>query len=56
MSFQNSDRKLTGNEPALVAYYKFDEPLGSVVIHDSSPYHNDGRLYGNASLVSSTAF
>ncbi len=53
---QNMNRELTGAEPGLVAYYNFDEPAGSVVIHDATPNHNDGRLYGNAYLVSSTAF
>ncbi len=53
---QNMNRELTGDQPGLVAYYKFDEPAGSTVIHDSSPYHNDGNLYGNAILVRSTAF
>lgn len=53
---QNMNRELTGSQPGLVAYYKFDEPSGSTVIHDSSPYHNDGQLYGGAILVRSTAF
>lgn len=53
---QNMSKEIGGDEPGLVAYYKFDEPAGSVLIHDSSPYHNDGRLYGGAALVRSTAF
>lgn len=53
---QDMSREISGDEPGLVAYYKFDEPIGSVVIHDSSPYHNDGELYGGASLVRSSAF
>lgn len=53
---ESMSTELTGNEPGLVAYYKFDEAPGSLVIHDSSPNRNDGRLYGGATLVSSTAF
>ncbi len=53
---QNMNKELTGLEKGLVAYYKFDESPGSISIHDSSPYHNDGRLHGNAQIVPSTAF
>jgi hypothetical protein len=35
--------ELTGNEPGLVGYWKFNEGVGDS-IHDSSPWGNDGRL------------
>lgn len=53
---QNMDKELTGTETGLVAYYKFDEPIGSLLLHDATPNHNDGQLYGNAQIVQSTAF
>ena len=53
---QNMAVELTGTETGLVAYYKFDEPTGSTLIHDATANHNDGHLHGNSALVSSTAF
>ncbi|MFZ1080687.1 MAG: LamG domain-containing protein [Candidatus Kryptoniota bacterium] len=53
---ENMRKELTGTEGGLVAYYKFDEALGSTIIHDATSNHNDGKLYGNSMLVSSTAF
>jgi len=50
----NMNKELTGNERGLVAYYKFNETSGRIA-HDSSPYGNDGRLYGDARFVSSSA-
>ncbi len=53
---QNMSKELTGTEAGLVAYYKYDETAGSTVIHDATSHHNDGSLYGNATLVNSAAF
>lgn len=53
---QNMTKELTGTEYGLIAYYKFDESIGSTVIHDATSNHNDGHLYGNSSIMSSTAF
>ena len=52
----NMNKELTGTESGLVAYYKFDEAIGSTMIHDATAYHNDGYLYGGATIVNSTAF
>ena len=45
--------QLTGDEPGLVAYWKFDEQTEGIV-HDASPNKNDGRFIGNAKLASYT--
>lgn len=37
----------TGNESNLIGYWKLNEGTGSVV-YDSSPYGNDGLIYGGA--------
>ncbi len=42
--------ELTGNEPGLAAYWKFDEATDGIVT-DMSPNQNDGRLIGNAKLA-----
>jgi len=47
--------RLTGNEPGLVGYWRFDEEPGTPTAHDSSPNANDGTLFGNASFVESDA-
>lgn len=52
----NMTTELTGTENGLLAYYKFDEAIGSTVIHDATSNHNDGQLHGNSAIVSSTAF
>ena len=44
---------LTGNEPGLVAYWKFDEHTEGIV-YDASANKNDGRFIGNAKLASYT--
>ena len=41
--------ELTGNEPGLAAYWKFDETTDGIVT-DMSPNQNDGRLMGSAKL------
>ena len=41
--------ELTGNEPGLAAYWKFDEATDGIVT-DMSPNQNDGRLMGSAEL------
>jgi len=46
--------ELTGSEAGLVAYYDFDEPVGSTVVHDRTVNGNDGTLYGDAQFVEST--
>ena len=45
--------QLTGDEPGLVAYWKFDETTDGIV-RDASPNKNDSRLIGNAKLESYT--
>ena len=57
--------ELTGNEPGLVAYWKFDElsqaykglrdnAMKDEIVRDASPNKNDGRLIGNPKLESYT--
>ncbi|MBI3853437.1 MAG: VCBS repeat-containing protein [Verrucomicrobia bacterium] len=50
----NMSRKLTGNEPGLLAYYRCDENAGSV-LGDSAPLAgtNSGTLSGNVYFVPS---
>lgn len=48
--------ELTGVEPGLIGYWKFNEENGSTIAHDSSPYHNDLTLHGNPTFVKSGAF
>ena len=43
--------QLIGNEPGLVAYWKFDEATDEIV-QDASPNKNNGRLIGNPKLES----
>jgi hypothetical protein len=43
--------RLTGNEPGLVGYWRFDEEPGTPIAHDSSPFGNDGTLFGDADFV-----
>ena len=45
--------QLTGDEPGLIAYWKFDETTDGVV-RDASPHRNDGKLIGNAKLATYT--
>ena len=47
-------RQLTGSEVGLVAYYDFDEQVGSTIVHDRTANGNDGTLYGDAHFVEST--
>ena len=48
------DKSLTGNEPGLVGYWKFDEESGNTA-SDSTPNGNDGTLQGDADFVESDA-
>jgi hypothetical protein len=50
----NMNRKLTGSEAGLVAYYDFDEPVGSTIAHDRTANGNNGTLHGDALFVAST--
>ena len=43
--------RLTGNEPGLVGCWRLDEEPGTPIAHDSSPYGNDGTLFGDADFV-----
>ena len=43
--------RLTGNEPGLVGYWRLDEEPGTPTAGDSSPYGNDGTLFGEADFV-----
>jgi hypothetical protein len=45
---------LTGTEPGLVGYWRFDEP-GAVTAIDSSPTHADATLFGSVNWVPSDA-
>ena len=45
--------QLTGDEPGLAAYWKFDAATDGVV-PDASPHKNDGKLIGNAKLAAYT--
>ena len=45
--------QLTGDEPGLIAYWKFDASTDGVV-RDASPHKNDGKLIGNAKLAAYT--
>ncbi len=45
--------QLKGDEPGLVAYWKFDEATDAFV-RDASPNKNDGRFMGNAKLTAYT--
>ena len=45
--------QLTGDEPGLIAYWKFDETTDGVA-RDASPHKNDGKLIGNAKLAAYT--
>ena len=47
----NMNQTLTGNEPDLVAYYRFDEGTGGTA-HDLTANHNDGILGGGVVLAS----
>jgi len=48
--------ELKGNEAGLAAYWKFDEPAGSLIAYDSSSNGNDGGVRGGAQIrVSQTA-
>ena len=47
------NRQLQGNEPGLVAYWKFDEATDGVV-RNATSNKNNGRLIGNAKLESYT--
>jgi len=40
---------LSGKEPGLVGYWRFDD--GKKIVTDTSPNHNDGELIGDARLV-----
>jgi hypothetical protein len=41
----NFNKKLTGNEPGLVAYYDFNEGEGNI-LYDKTPNANHGTIYG----------
>ncbi len=43
------NRELNGDEPGLVAYWKFDEAKNGRIF-DASPNKNDGKLIGNATI------
>jgi hypothetical protein len=45
------DIVLTGSEPGLVGYWRFDDEPGSGTAKDSSPNGNDGKLMGDATIV-----
>jgi hypothetical protein len=47
-------QRLTGNEPGLVGYYRFDEGTGTTS-QDGSPTHADATLIGGATFVASDA-
>jgi hypothetical protein len=47
----NFDNELFGNEPNLVAYYKYNEGAGNTFT-DSSPNNNNGTLIGGYSWIS----
>ena len=46
-------QRLAGNEPGLVAYWRFDEP-GSMLLTDSSPSHEGAAIVGTATWVPPT--
>jgi hypothetical protein len=48
------NQRLTGTEPGLVGYWRFDEGSNTVA-HDSSPTHNDGTLINGPVWVTNTA-
>ncbi|MFE2273327.1 LamG-like jellyroll fold domain-containing protein [Streptomyces lavendulae] len=48
------NNRLIGNEPGLVAYYRFDEGTGTTV-HDQSDHAGHGTLVGNARWTGSDA-
>lgn len=52
----NYNHVLTGTEPGLVAYWKFDEAPGATTALDATPNHNDATLENGALLVTSGAF
>lgn len=52
----NMRTALTGSESNLVAYWDFNDSLGSRTVHDKSPNHNDGRLVGGVSFSTDTPF
>mgnify|MGYP001166170537 CR=1 FL=1 len=47
----NMNRKLSGNEKGLVAYWKLNEGNGNTV-YDSTPNHSDGTIYGTQLVTS----
>ena len=47
--YSDMNRKLNGDEPGLVAYWKFDEETDGNIF-DTSPNKNDGKLIRNAKL------
>lgn len=49
----NMVQPLTGYEPGLVAYYRFDEG-GGITVYDASPNHNNGTLLNRPVRVPST--
>lgn len=54
--FQNSKSELTGTEPGLVGYWKFNENTGAAVAIDASLFHNHGAIHGAPLFVKSDAF
>jgi hypothetical protein len=50
----NFQRRLTGSEPGLLAYFKFDESSGTSTA-DSGPHNLSGTLMGSASFIPSGA-
>jgi len=44
----NMTAELEGNEPGLVALWKFDEPPGDTTVLDSTTKHNDAAIYGSS--------
>src|SRR5437899_10690800 len=47
-------RRLDGNEPGLLAYWRFDEPSGTVLA-DSTPNHELAAIVGNGAWAPSEA-
>ena len=53
---QAMNRRLVGNEPGLIAYWRFDEGAGGTAVNSAGPQgSNDGLIQGGASWVGSTA-
>lgn len=44
----NMSKKLTGNEPGLVAYFNFDNQNSKNIVRDLSKFKNHGEIFGSA--------